>query len=415
MKRRTGYVWKDEQTGNWRGRTTWTDPATKKRREKWVTGKTADDAWDLLDEFNRSLRGGGVTEKTADRNTFKALADDFRAAHLKPATFADGHKVAGYKDITSPSLYLTALASHFGKMKLTAIKPRHVEEFKLMRLQTPTKADVARGDGRCTRAIASVNRELEFLRTVFNWGKDNGWVQASPFDKSSTRRLIQRSRETKRERVPGFGEEMAILAHCTDDRLHLHDVLIVGADTGMRRGEIVQLSWVMGDVDLGSRIIRVRAEISKTGRERFIPMTERVFDVLCRRHEICRDRTKLHFPGLKAFSPDFDLVFFGLKEFKRSFGTACRLAGVEDLHFHDYSRHAFITRAILAGIPPAVVLKSSGHSSEEWKRYLNVSPDTLRSLWSPHGSQLSDEVRTYGQGVMRGIVQALSLDFLVAP
>jgi integrase len=57
---------------------------------------------------------------------------------------------------------------------------------------------------------------------------------------------------------------------------------------------------------------------------------------------------------------------------KRSFNTACRLTGIEDLHKHDL-RHAFVARSILTGVPPAVVLKASGHSSDEGKRYLNLT------------------------------------------
>jgi hypothetical protein len=101
-----------------------------------------------------------------------------------------------------------------------------------------------------------------------------------------------------------------------------------------------------------------------------------------------------------------DLVFGGLKEVKRSFNTACRLTGIEDLHKHDL-RHAFVTRSILAGIPPAVVLKASGHSSDEWKRYLNVTPDMLHDLFTPLDGQDSEAVKAYGFEVMRQLTEAL--------
>jgi integrase len=82
-------------------------------------------------------------------------------------------------------------------------------------------------------------------------------------------------------------------------------------------------------------------------------------------------------------------VFGGLTEFKRAFKTLRKQAGIEDLNFHDL-RHAFVTRGILAGIPQAMILKASGHSSEEWKRYLNVTPDQLRRLLDPVGEQTAD-------------------------
>jgi hypothetical protein len=91
---------------------------------------------------------------------------------------------------------------------------------------------------------------------------------------------------------------------------------------------------------------------------------------------------------------------------KRSFGTACRLNVIKDLHFHD-QRHAFVSRPILAGVPPAVVLKASGHASEEWKRYLNMTPDQLQNLFSPREGQDAGEVKAYGLDVLRQLRETL--------
>lgn len=102
-------------------------------------------------------------------------------------------------------------------------------------------------------------------------------------------------------------------------------------------------------------------------------------------------------------------IFGGLSEVKRSFRTACKLAKIEDLHLHDF-RHAFVSRVILAGIPPAVALKASGHASDEWKRYLNVTPRQLQNLFSPLTNQTADEVKAYGFMVLRQLRQALHYD-----
>jgi hypothetical protein len=100
------------------------------------------------------------------------------------------------------------------------------------------------------------------------------------------------------------------------------------------------------------------------------------------------------------------LVFGGLRDVKRSFGTACEIKEIADLRLHDL-RHAFVTRTILAGIPPAIVLKASGHSSEEWKRYLNVTPDVLRGLLEPLSGQDSEAVRAYGLDVLKQLTEVL--------
>jgi len=156
---------------------------------------------------------------------------------------------------------------------------------------------------------------------------------------------------------------------------------------------MLTLSWAEKDIDFDQRLIRLRAINAKGNKARTIPMTQRVYEELLKLHE----QNCKHPSGL---------VFGGLKEVKRSFNTACRLTGIEDFHKHDL-RHAFITRSILAGIPPAVVLKASGHSSDEWKRYLNVTPDMLRDLLTPLAGQESESVKAHGVEVMRQLTAAL--------
>ena len=106
-----------------------------------------------------------------------------------------------------------------------------------------------------------------------------------------------------------------------------------------------------------------------------------------------------------------DLVFGGFHEPKRAFATAKKLAGIRNLTWHDL-RHAFVSRAILAGIPPAAALKASGHASDEWKRYLNMTPDQLRQLLSPLPKQSQEEVKRYAANVMKGLRDALHYDEL---
>lgn len=415
MKVRRGYVFFDGKYRKWRGRITFTNPETKKKSERWVTGETKAEAWAKLDEIRSQLDVTGVLPVVRQVKTFSDLAALFERDQIIPAVFVGGKKVAGYKNPTSPKIFLKILVEFFGKKNLNGILPRDVAEFKLTRLQTPTMYDRHRNDGQSSRAISSVNREMEYLRSVLNYGQDNGHLtkEQNPFSKAATRRLIERSQETRRDRFPTFGEELAILSQCDGERAHLRDVLILGADTGMRRGEIVLLSWKMGDINFDDRTIHLRPEITKTGRGRVVPMTGRVYDLLHYRYEFANDRSLMpSFPGLKKFEPDYDLVFLGLKEFKRSFNTACRRAGVVDLTFHDYSRHSFVSRSILAGIPPAVVLKASGHSSDEWKRYLNVTPDNLRGLLEPHQAQSSGDVRCYADQVLKDLSEALGFSWV---
>src|SRR5262249_54330972 len=154
-----------------------------------------------------------------------------------PAVFVDGKKIAGLKNTDTPSLYLDVLIEHFGKMRIDMIEHSHIEDFKLLRLQTPTKFGGQ-------RAIASVNHELEVLRRVLNYAVRNRKLARSPFNvDTSGRPLIQRQHETRRERIPTFGEEMALLEVCNHPHSRVADVIIIAADTGLRRNEMLTLAW----------------------------------------------------------------------------------------------------------------------------------------------------------------------------
>ncbi len=66
-----------------------------------------------------------------------------------------------------------------------------------------------------------------------------------------------------------------------------------------------------------------------------------------------------------------------------------------------------VVRTILAGIPPAVALKASGHTSDEWKRYLNMTPDQLQKLFNPLEGQVVEDVKRYGLDVLQQLREAL--------
>jgi integrase len=320
--------------------------------------------------------------------TFADLAERFIKDRLIPAQYAGEKKVAGRRELSAPRAFLKALIEHFGRRKLADIKHSEIEQYKLKRLQTKTYA-------KRERTIAAVNRELEFFRTVLNYAVANKLLSENPFNIKSGRPLIEKAAENKRERVPGFGEELAIISVCLGDRAHLKPILIVAADTGLRMNELLTLGWA--ETDFEQKQIRLRAFNAKTNRARSVPMTARVFETLTE---------------LQSHNEESDLVFGGLKEVKRSFRTACRLAGVKNLNKHDF-RHAFVTRAILAGVPPAVALQASGHASEEWKRYLNVTPETLKGLFATLPGQDAEVVKQYGLEILRGLRDALKIDDLL--
>ena len=348
------------------------------------------------------------------------------------SVYVGDKKIAGMRDLISPDGWIRQLIFYFSSKKLAAITKNEIHKFKIWLADIPArsviidKADVqfneklakakqqhtdhtikesatgdlvlVRNNQGEQRSIQALNRPVELLRAIINFAIDEKLLQAddSPF-KTKRNGLIERKAETKRERWPTFGEELALLSVCSEEREHLKPALILFSDTGLRENELFTLGW--DDIRWDTYQIRVKAKNAKTNTERFIPMTTRVIEQLRTLFE-----TNRYHPS--------SLVFGGLKEIKRSFATACRMTGIEDLHKHDF-RHAFITRSILAGIPVAVALKASGHASDEWKRYLNVTPDQLKSLFTPLPGQEVEAVKAHGLEVMRQLVEAMGQDWLL--
>jgi integrase len=408
MKSRTGYTYFDHKKKRWVGRVMLpADPVTGKRKSVRRFGLTEADVRKKLRKLVDIIEDEGPASIPVERMTFADLAKEYAEKELIPAEYIGEKKVAGRRNLRSSKAWLKSLTEHFGKKKLNQITYGDIKTYKLILIRRPVRSsqqssnDVRKeiqqnnnGNEAETkqRSIAAVNRELEFFRTILNFAVSNGKLTQNPFKAGNGQPLIEKAAENKRERFPTFGEEMALLRVCVGvgerGRAHLRPIIIVAADTGLRRNELFTLERY--DLNFQQRVINVRAFNAKTNRPRPIPMTERVYEELLK---LCEKNVE---------GP----VFGGLSEVKRSFGTACRLNGITDLHFHDL-RHAFVSRSILAGIPPAVALKASGHASEEWKRYLNMTPNQLQNLFKPLNGQDAEEVKTYGLAVLHQLRETL--------
>jgi integrase len=193
------------------------------------------------------------------------------------------------------------------------------------------------------------------LRSILNFAKRSRLIARSPFEDGAT--LISIAEENKRDRLLTRDEEMRLLEACEGRRGHLRPIIITAIDTAMRKGEILQLTW--RDVNLEAKEITVRSSTTKIRKGRTVGITSRL-------------ETELR-SLWEASMHDTDSLIFGIRDdVKRSFATACREAGITDLHFHDL-RHLGTTRMIQAGMPPAEVMKITGHTRfETFSRYLNV-------------------------------------------
>ncbi len=383
MRERTGKVWlrkrwleeKREQrkgeTAQWFARFSYLDSDTGKRKvEKRCVDEndrpfqTKTDASDWLkrrlveiqDELKRGPKPDDLSQKTFDE-----LADLYEAEHLKEAVYVGEHKVDGLRGVYDQRLFLKTLRAHFGKRKVGSITKNSIQRFKADRLATPIvfKNKAGKVTGTRQRSIASVHRELALLRSMLYFALEEGWITANPFPRKS--KLISTAQERKRERIVTREEEQRLLMACTDRSAHLRPILICAIDTGMRKGEILTLTW--RNVDLQTGNITITARNAKTEKPRTLQMTERLKRALEALFELSTKN-----PDARTFGV-FDNV-------KKSFNTVRKAAGLPDVRFHDL-RHTCATRLVQSHMPIAEVARILGHTSiVTTYRYTNADKQT---------------------------------------
>jgi len=249
-------------------------------------------------------------------------------------------------------------AETFKGQTLREVSPLAIEKWKRDRAQSITR----RGTTRCP---ASVNMELAVLSRIFTLAVELEQASSNPCRKVRKLRV-----DNQRNRYLSADEETRLMAQLTGRRKHLYPLVALALGTGMRRGELLNLSW--RHVDFLRGVIHVVN--TKTARDRIIPMSQSVREVLIEQRK----------------SQTGDLVFEsrrivkrrageGLVDVKKAFVAACQDAGIADFHFHDL-RHTFATRLGDAGCNVTTIARLLGHSNIQMSmRYTHASDDTLRN------------------------------------
>ena len=133
--------------------------------------------------------------------------------------------------------------------------------------------------------------------------------------------------------------------------------------TGARKREVLDAKW--RDVDLERSFWRI--PITKSGRERYVPLSSAALDLL---EKVPRSRFSDYIFENPRTHKSFSNVFF-------SWDTARTQAGLKDVRMHDL-RHSFASFLVNAGCSLYEVQKILGHASVSMtQRYSHLSQDSL--------------------------------------
>lgn len=255
---------------------------------------------------------------------------------------------------------------HWKNKTIADITPKVIENYKESRQKTAFAKRIVDGK-EVVKYISSatINREIAALSKMFSLAIANGLARENPV------RDVKKLRVTnKLERHLSVEEEKRIFQVCDDDfsfsnlpqeeqerlqRIHngehayLKPILIMALNTGMRKGEILNMTWDCVNFEKKE----ISALNTKNSKKNTIPMSNKLYETLLKMYK-CKNNDKYVFTNPYTGTKYTDI--------KKSFKTVCKLANVKNLRFHDL-RHTGATRMVAAGVPLPVVKQILNHAS----------------------------------------------------
>lgn len=234
----------------------------------------------------------------------------------------------------------------------------------------------------------TVRRRLSALSTLFVYMMRNGQVDDNPVKMVVLPKIPKRlpvfvSPEQMDTLLDGdsfIEEEFAVLRDKT--------VILMAYITGMRRSELVSLT--LSDVDRSSKVIRVHG---KGNKERIVPMTEELFDIL---NEYLKSRETL-VGGKHQYlfvtdngTPVYDKFIYRMVVRYLGMVTTQKKRSPHVL------RHSFATALLNNGACIEAIRKLLGHSDlSATQVYTHTSVEGLKRIYNqahPRAEQASDDV-----------------------
>lgn len=255
--------------------------------------------------------------------------------------------------------HIKQVRAQFGEWRAVELSAEHIDSYIEHRL-----ADGVRP--------STINRNTQLLAQAYKFAMQRKHINTAPY--------IRRLSEAGNARQ-GFFSEIEFRAVLSNLPQDIADFVHFGYLTGWRKGEIRSLRWA----DVDGDVIRLLAENSKNGESRIITLEGELAELIERRRVSRQVKTKT---GVMLA----DLVFHQngrpILEFRKSWATATRLAGVPGRLVHDLRRTA-VRNLIRAGVSERVAMQISGHKTRSMlDRYCIVSERDLREAMSKTQSYL---------------------------
>lgn len=326
--------------------------------------------------------------RTADKVEAERFERAYRTKHGISESFFDNSQSITFKElwekciahwqVTNPRSWKTYYASHQLAI-LKVFSERYIDQIDQSDINVWRDARLANfKPGHSGKRISknTVIHGLAVLKEAFNLAK--GWG------------LLKRTNPPNTNPVAGvkFPESPKGRMHplSADEKRRLFGVLqepflslaTVAMWTGFRKSELIGIPGMKGglchhNVNFLTKTITL-TEVTKTDESRSVPFGKTLETVLRNLCEGKRHKDPL-FSKIGRFGTVVDLT----KNFDRTWNGYCKLAGLEDFHFHDL-RHTFATDLVRAGCHMRVLQRLLGHKTPEMTaRYAHPTDEITRA------------------------------------
>lgn len=218
-----------------------------------------------------------------------------------------------------------------------------------------------------TRSAATVNRYLAAFGHCLTIAETQwGWLESNPM-----KNVKKQDEPQGRVRFLSDDERERLLAACqSSGNPLLFTVVVLALSTGMRQGEILNLTWE--DVDFVNQ--RITLHDTKNGERRAVHLAGKALGLLQElKEKRLRDGSNLVFPGTAALNR-------GPASIRTAWMSALKKAEVDNFKFHDL-RHSAASYLAMNGAPLLDIAAILGHKTLSMvKRYSHLSETHVGSV-----------------------------------
>lgn len=309
----------------------------------------------------------GTKEHEQKKHTLKSFVEEEYSVWVE----------ANHKDGKGTIKRLKYFVEEFGDTSLEDIDQRMIEQWRTARIKAG-------------RALATINRDISVLKSMFTTAIEWGHISANPLAKLKPAKL-----DNGRVRYLSDDEEKRVLV-ALDEREskiregrasankwraergyplfpnlsavayvdHLKPMALLSLHTGIRWGELAQLAWEQ--INFDNAVMTVLGRTAKTGKTRHIPLNSIASGVLNGWKKQTDETTGLVFGGTEGKARN---------NIKKAWLNLMTAAQVKNFRWHDM-RHDFASKLVMAGEDLNTVRELMGHADLKMTlRYAHLSPE----------------------------------------